>query len=127
MKVGLLAGIVFAGLSTIIGQAAAEIVAIVAALTALGWLWKKMILPAAQVFQRTHQAVGALEDLGAFMTDTAAAVQRAELAAQSAAMKADHLDLRLDLMERHIGLYASEDAARVRAAMHPDAPDVPAS
>lgn len=70
VKIGLLSGLVYALLSTVIGDAAAEIVAVVAALTALGWLWKKMVVPAAKAFQRTYHAVDALEELPRFMNET---------------------------------------------------------
>jgi hypothetical protein len=117
MKVGLMSGTALAVLSTLIGQAAAEIVVIVGALTALGWLWSKMILPAAKAARRVLAAVGVFEDLGEFMDDTRGSVKTAEQAARAAAEKAEALDRRLDLLERHVGVYAAEDAARIRQAM----------
>jgi hypothetical protein len=120
MKLALIAGISFAVLSTVIGDTAAQIVVITAALAGLAWVVTHLIVPAAGAFHRTHRAVGALEDLGSFMADTRLAVTNAESAARRAASKADDLDKRmserLDLVERHIGMFAAEDALRIRQA-----------
>lgn len=120
MKSLLIAGIAFAVLSTVIGDTAAQIVVITAALAGLAWCVTHLIMPAAGAFARTHRAVGALEDLGSFMADTRVAVTNAEAAARRAATKADELDTRisqrLDLVERHIGMFAAEDALAIRKA-----------
>jgi hypothetical protein len=128
VKTGLLAGASVAVLSTVVGEAAAQIVVIVGALTAIGWFWSRIVIPAAKTLMRTLAAVGALENLGEFMDDTRASVKDAETAARAAAQKADRLDERmtdrLDLLERHVGLFAAEDAARIRQAMREGPPDV---
>ena len=83
-----------------VGDVATDIVAVGGAVGVIvagaTWLWKKLLRPAAKAFQRTYDAVEALEELGAFMERT---------------------DERLDGLEGQVAAYASEDAARVRRAM----------
>jgi hypothetical protein len=117
MKTALVASLSVAFLSTIIGDVAAQIIAVTAAFAALGWLWSRMLIPLAKTIRRTLQAVDALEDLQPFMTETRNAVREASTVAAEAKAKAEMLDLRLDLIERHIGLFAAEDAVRARAAI----------
>jgi CBS domain containing-hemolysin-like protein len=117
MKTALLASLSVAFLSTIIGDIAAQIIAVTAALAALGWMWSRMLVPLAKTIKRTLQAVDALEDLQPFMTETRDAVREAASVAAEAKAKAEMLDLRLDLIERHIRLFAAEDAVRTRAVM----------
>jgi hypothetical protein len=125
MKTALLGSLAVAFLSTIVGDVAAQIIAITAALAAIGWLWTKLLIPTAKTIRRTYQAVDSLEGLQLFMNDTRLAVQQASAVAAEAKAKAEMLDLRLDLIERHIGLFAAEDANRIRAALQRAAEEPP--
>jgi hypothetical protein len=117
MKTALLGSLAVAFLSAIVGDVAAQIIAVTAALAAIGWLWTKILIPTAKTIRRTYQAVDSLEGLQLFMNETRDAVQQASQVAAEAKAKAEMLDLRLDLIERHIGLFAAEDAVRARAAL----------
>jgi hypothetical protein len=117
MKTALLGSLAVALLSAIVGDVAAQIIAVTAALAAIGWLWTKILIPTAKTIRRTYQAVDSLEGLQVFMNETRDAVQQASAVAAEAKAKAEMLDLRLDLIERHIGLFAAEDAVRARAAL----------
>jgi hypothetical protein len=117
MKTALLGSLAVALLSAIVGDVAAQIIAVTAALAAIGWLWTKILIPTAKTIRRTYQAVDSLEGLQLFMNETRDAVQQASQVAAEAKAKAEMLDLRLDLIERHIGLFAAEDAVRARAAL----------
>jgi hypothetical protein len=117
MKTALLGSLAVALLSAIVGDVAAQIIAVTAALAAIGWLWTKILIPTAKTIRRTYQAVDSLEGLQVFMNETRGAVQQASQVAAEAKAKAEMLDLRLDLIERHIGLFAAEDAVRARAAL----------
>jgi hypothetical protein len=117
MKTALLGSLAVALLSAIVGDVAAQIIAVTAALAAIGWLWTKILIPTAKTIRRTYQAVDSLEGLQLFMNETRDAVQQASAVAAEAKAKAEMLDLRLDLIERHIGLFAAEDAVRARAAL----------
>jgi hypothetical protein len=110
-------------LSAVIGDLAAQIVVITAALAGVGWVWTRLIVPAAKTLRRTVKAVGTLEDLEPFMSETRAATSDAVHAADKAAGMADQLDARLDLLERHVGLFAAEDALRIRQALTPPPPE----
>jgi hypothetical protein len=87
-------------LASAVGELAADIVAIGGAVGVIvgggTWLWRKLLRPAARAFQRTYDAVEALEELGPFMGRT---------------------DARLDALEGQVGAFASEDASRVRRAI----------
>jgi hypothetical protein len=117
MKTALLGSLAVALLSALVGDVAAQIIAVTAALAAIGWLWTKILIPTAKTIRRTYQAVDSLEGLQVFMNETRDAVQQASAVAAEAKAKAEMLDLRLDLIERHIGLFAAEDAVRARAAL----------
>ena len=110
-------------LSTIIGDLAAQVVVITAALAGVGWVWTRLVVPAAKTLRRTVKAVGTLEDLEPFMVETRSATADAVHAAEKAAGMADQLDARLDLLERHVGLFAAEDALRIRQALTSPPPE----
>jgi hypothetical protein len=125
MKIAILGSLTAALLSTIVGDVAAQIIAVAAALGALGWIWTRLLIPTAKTIRRTYQAVDSLEGLQLFMNETRLAVREASQVAAEAKAKAEMLDLRLDLIERHIGLFAAEDANRIRAALQRAAEEPP--
>lgn len=108
-------------IATAVGDLAMDVVAIGGAVGVIvgggTWLWKRMLVPAAKGFQRTHDAVEALEDLGAFMQEQRDGVRDARVSASAAAASAHALEGRMDLLERHVGLHAAEEAVTVRALM----------
>lgn len=96
----------FALLASLIGDAATEIVAVTAALAGLGWFWQKILVPVAKVLKRMHSAAEVFEDLRGFMGE-----------ARDAVGEIEGLNQRIELVERHIGMWRDEDAIRARAAM----------
>jgi hypothetical protein len=98
----IVAGAMLGGLSEV-SEVATAIAAVAAALAGIGWVYSRILRPAARAALRTYHAVDALEELPEFMRET-----RARLEAGSENFRV--LEQRLSLAERAATSVATDSA-----------------